>query len=146
MSHPAKNKKNMERIKVEISWEDKNYCCGWSCEGFGAVIVTAKTLEDLKQKFESALNEQIEDMVADGEDVPQWLADGDYEISYSLAVSALLRQAERFTTMAVISRVTGINQRLLGHYASSLKIPREAQRERIVNGLHTIGQQILAVK
>lgn len=136
----------MEKIKVEISWEDKNYCCGWGCDGFGAVLCTNKNLDNLKAEFEEAIKSQVDDMVADGEELPAWLKSGEYEIDYTLAVSALLRQAEQFTTMAVISRFTGINQKLLSHYANSVKIPREAQRERIINGLHAIGQQFLAVQ
>ena len=135
----------MEKIKVEISWEEKNYCCGWSLEDVGTVFCTNKNIEDLKSEFEDALRFHVESMVADGEVVPQWLASGEYEIDFTLAVSALLRQAERFTTMAVISRFTGINQKLLSHYANSVKKPRPAQRERIVNGLHEIGQMFLAV-
>lgn len=85
-------------------------------------------------------------MVADGDELPRWLVSGDYEIEYVLAVSALLRQAEQFTTLAVISRFTGINQKQLSHYANSVKKPREAQRIRIINGLHALGQQFLAVQ
>ena len=136
----------METIKVEVTWEDKNYCCGWALPGFGAVICTGKRLDSLKADFEDAIKAQVTDMVAEGEDVPVWLAAGDYTVEYTLAVSALLRQAEQFTTMAVISRFTGINQKQLSHYANSLKKPREAQRERIVNGLHAIGQQFIAVQ
>lgn len=135
----------MEQIKVEIYWTDKNYCCAWSLEGFGAVICTSKTLTGLKADFKEALETQIADMKADGEDIPRWLADGEYVIEYSLAVSALLRQAEQFTTMAAISRVTGINQKLLCNYASSIKIPRAAQKQRIVEGLHAIGKQCLSM-
>lgn len=136
----------METIKVEISWEDKNYCCGWGCDGFGVVLCTNKDMDTLKADFAEAIKHQVTAMTTDGESVPQWLLDNDYTIEYSLTVSALLRQAERFTTMAVISRFTGINQKLLSHYANSLKIPRPAQRERIVDGLHKIGQQFLAVQ
>lgn len=85
-------------------------------------------------------------MVAAGESVPNWMVLGEYEIEFSLAVSALLRQAETFTTLTVISHFTGINQMLLSHYANSVKKPREAQRERIVNGLYEIGRQALAVR
>ena len=85
-------------------------------------------------------------MVEDGDQVPEWLASGDYEIVYTLSASALLRNAEFFTTMAAISRATGINQKLLSHYANALKIPRPAQRQRIVDGLHMIGRQFLAVQ
>ncbi len=136
----------MEKIKVEVYWEDKNYCCGWALEGFGAVMCTSSSLDHLKADFEDAVRNQVADMIADGEELPEWLASGDYDIEYSLAVSALLRQAEQFTTMAVISRFTGINQKLLSHYANSVKKPREAQRMRIVDGLHAIGQQFLAVQ
>ena len=136
----------MKKIKVEISWEDKNYCCGWGCDGFGVVLCTNKTLDGVKSEFAKSLETQIKDMLAAGEYVPDWLASGEYEIEYNLAVSALLRQAETFTTLTVISHFTGINQKLLSHYANSVKIPREAQRERIVNGLHEIGRQALAVQ
>ena len=135
----------MEKITVEIYWEEKNYCCGWGYEGFGAIVCTNKNLEDLKKEFEQSLSEQAAEMAANDEPIPQWLATGDYEINYELAVSALLRQAEKFTTMAIISRFTGINQKLLSHYANSLKKPREAQRQRIVRGLHEIGKEFLAV-
>lgn len=136
----------MKQIKVEISWEDKNYCCGWGYPGFGAVLATSKRIENLKMEFEEAVRSQVSEMVAVGEQVDKWLENGEYEFSYSLAVSALLRQAEQFTTMAVISRMTGINQKLLSHYASSVKIPRRAQRDRIVAGLHDIGRHFMSVE
>lgn len=132
-------------INVEISWTDKNFCCGWGFEGIGAVFCTNKTLEGIKEEFEETLRFHVEAMAEDGEVVPDWLLNGDYEIVYHLTVAALLRQAEQFTTMAAISRVTGINQKLLGHYASALRTPRPAQRERIINGLHHIGQQFMAI-
>lgn len=133
-------------VNVEISWSEKNYCCGWGYEGVGAVLCTNKTLEGLKQDFEQSLRFHIEAMAEDGEELPQWLVSGDYEIRYTLSSSALLRQAECYTTMAVISRVTGINQKLLSHYANALKTPRPAQRQRIVDGLHAIGREFLAVQ
>ena len=132
-------------IKIEISWCGKNYSCGWDGGSCGVVACTAKTVDDIKKEFEESLRFHVEGMLAGGEDLPGWLADGDYVIEYTLATSALLRQAERFTTMAAISRVTGISQKLLSHYANSVKVPSLLQRERIVDGLHTIGRQILAV-
>lgn len=136
----------MEKIKVEVNWCEKNFACVWGCPDFGSIIVTNKTLEGLKKEFQKSLQWQIEDMLADGDDVPQWLASGDFEIEYDLHISAILRNAEQFTTMAAISRASGINQRQLTHYASSLKEPRPAQRERIIAGLHRIGESFLAIR
>jgi DNA-binding phage protein len=135
----------METLKIEIHWCDKNFCCGWGFDNFGAIVVTAKTLEGVKHEFEDALNLQITEMLKDNEFVPEFLANKDFTIEYSLHTSALLRDAERFTTMAAISRATGINQKQLSHYASSLKEPRPAQRQRIIDGLHEIGRQFLAL-
>lgn len=136
----------MEKIKVEVNWCEKNFACVWGCPDFGSIIVTNKTLEGLKKEFQKSLQWQIEDMLADGDDVPQWLASGDFEIEYDLHISAILRNAEQFTTMAAISRASGINQRQLTHYASSLKEPRPAQRERIISGLHRIGEAFLSIR
>ena len=47
--------------------------------------------------------------------------------------------------MAAISRASGISQQQLSHYANGLKNPRPAQRQRIVEGIHRIGEKMLEV-
>lgn len=133
-------------IDVKIEWSKKNYCCGWGYEGVGAILCTNKSIQGIKKDFEESLRFHVESMVEDGDEVPEWLVSGDYTIVYTLSAAALLRDAESFTTMAAISRATGINQKLLSHYANALKIPRPAQRQRIVDGLHSIGRQFLAIQ
>lgn len=134
-----------KKLKVYVGWSGKNFCCEISEDIGGVVAVTAKTLSKLKEDFEESLRWHIEGCLADGDVLPDYIVNGDYEIDYELDTAAMLREAERFTTMAAISRVTGINQKLLSHYANTLKIPRPAQRQRIVEGLHIIGKQILAI-
>ena len=103
----------MQKINAEIHWSEKNYCCGWGAEGIGTIMCTDKTLDGVKKAFKESLEFHIEGMVADGDNVPQWLIDKEYEINYILDVSALLRSIEPYTTMAAISRATGINQKQL---------------------------------
>ena len=135
----------MKTINVEVAWSDKNYCGGWGFPGVGAIMATGKTLEQFKADFESALDFHVESMIADGENVPLWLRNKEYTLAYDLKVSALLRQAEQFTTMAALSRVTGINQRLLSNYASDVKTPRPSQREKIIAGIREIGRRCIAL-
>ena len=79
-------------------------------------------------------------------DVPQWLRNGDYELEYNLVDTATMLHAfEPLLSLAAISRVTGINQHQLSHYANGLKQPRPQQRQRIVDGIHKIGRELLAV-
>ena len=135
----------MKTIDVKVYWADKNYCCGWSDDSIGSIVCTHKTLDGVKQAFEESLEFHMEGMEADGDAIPAWYVNKDYTINYTLEVSALLRSMEAFTTMAAISRATGINQKQLSHYASSIKVPRMQQRERIIEGLHRIGEAFLAV-
>ena len=51
-----------------------------------------------------------------------------------------------YASIAAISRVSGINQHQLSHYANGLKKPRPEQRRRIVEGLHKIGRELMAVE
>lgn len=133
----------MKTINVIVEWSDKNFCGGYGDKELGAVLATGATLEDFKSDFEEALDFHIEGMVEYG-DAPEWAKEGSYEIVYKMEVSAVLRQAVQYTTMAAVSRVSGINQKLLEHYASSRKRPRQAQRDKIKEALHRIGEEILA--
>lgn len=133
------------KLVVDVSWTGKNFCCAWSHESVGTVVVTAKTLAKLKEDFEESLKLHIEGCISDGDIVPEYLVAGDYKLEYNLDTAALLRDAETYTTMAAISRASGINQKQLSHYANGIKHPRSMQRARIIAGLRVIGAQIMAL-
>lgn len=130
---------------MQVSWTGKNFCCGWTDEAVGTVVATNKSLAKLKEEFEESLRWHIEGCVADGDELPSCLVEGEYTVEYELDTAALLRDAEQYTTMAAISRASGINAKQLSHYANGLKQPRPMQRERIVKGIHAIGESVLAL-
>ena len=136
----------MEKIRVDVQWCDKNFGASLGENVPGAVVVTAKTYEQLLNDVPESLRFHVEGMLADGDDVPQWLRNGDYELEYNLVDTATMLHAfEPLLSLAAISRVTGINQHQLSHYANGLKQPRQRQRQRIVDGIHKIGRELLAV-
>ncbi len=136
----------MEKIIVNVAWVDKNFGASLSDNVPGAVVLTADTYEKLLQEVPETLHFHVEGMVEDGDDVPQWLVDGEYEFEYHLQdVATVLRAYEPFVSLAAISRASGINQHQLSHYATRMKTPRPEQRRRIVEGIHKIGKQLLAV-
>lgn len=74
-----------EKIRVTISWCDKNYAATVEDDKVpGSVVATHKTLEGVKQAIASALQFHVEGMVEDGDAVPEWLASGAYELDYRL--------------------------------------------------------------
>lgn len=135
----------MEKIIVEVGWCNRNFGVTFSANVPGAIVVTAKTYDELLKEIPETLKFHVEGMVADGDDVPRWLADGDYEISYHLDAAALIHSCERYASLAAISRASGVNERLLSHYANGIKTPRAKQRMRIVEGIHKIGRTLLNI-
>lgn len=136
----------MEKVRVDVQWCDKNFGASFGENVPGAVVLTAKTFEELIKEAEETLRFHVEGMVEDGDDVPQWLRDGDYELEYNYVdVATMLRACETYASLAAISRATGINQNQLSHYATGMKRPRPEQRQRIVDGIHHIGARLMAV-
>lgn len=60
---------------------------------------------------------------------------GEYEIEWHFDVQSFLQYYSGIFTKAALERITGINQKQLGHYASGLKKPRKAQVEKIETAL-----------
>lgn len=135
----------MKKIIVDVDWSGKNFSAGFGMEGVGAVMATASTYPDIRIKFAEALKEHVEVMLEDGDELPGWMVAGDYELEFRLTTAALLQSLGADVSLSAVSRATGINQRLLSHYANGIKVPREQQRMRIIDGLHSIGRRLMAV-
>jgi len=80
----------MEKIKVFVDWVDKNFGATLEDKVPGAVVVTDKTFEGIKNTIASTLSFHIEGMMKDKEEVPSWLTNNEYVFEYVLTDSALL--------------------------------------------------------
>lgn len=136
----------MEKIRIIIDWCDRNFGASVEDERIGgAVVATHKTYEGILKAVAEALRFHVETAVEDGDELPAWLVDGDYELCFEYSTAAIIRRSEAFTTLSAISRASGINPQQLSHYANGVKRPRAEQRERILQGIHALGQELLAV-
>lgn len=136
----------MEKIIVNVSWCGKNFSASLSDNVPGAVVFTASTFRELQKEAKESLDFHLEGMREDGDEVPSWWLSGDYEFVYQYSdVASLLQAYSDLVPLASISRASGINQCLLSHYANGLKRPRPQQRQRIVDGIHKIGRELLTV-
>ena len=131
----------MQKIKVQIGWMD-NYGAG--SDEVPGCVATHKTLEGVKKAYTESLRWHLEAMRADGDEIPIVLQ-GDYELEFELNTQAVLQYFSGILTRSALSRVTGINERLLGHYATGHRNPRPAQRQKIIDGIHKIGAEFNSV-
>ena len=137
----------MEKIIVLVGWSNKNYSATTDDYNSlnGIVVATGSTFEILRKEFESALKFHIEGCLADNDPLPNWLLSGNYQLEYEFATSALLHRLDGILTRSAIARVSGINERQLGHYALGIRNPRPEKRRQIIEGIHQISRELATV-
>jgi len=136
----------MEKIQVKIGWSGNNYSCVADNPALnGLVLVTNKTIEGLKKDFQKSLIFHIEGCIQSSDKLPDWIISNQYELVYILETSALIHSLDGILTRSAIARVSGINERQIGHYASGHRTPRPQQREKIINGIHSISRELATV-
>ena len=73
----------MEKIIVDVAWCDRNYGGSLGRNVPGAVVFTAPTFEVLQKEAKESLEFHVEGLMENGEEVPEWLKNGDYEFVYN---------------------------------------------------------------
>lgn len=74
----------MEKIIVDVAWCDRNYGGSLGSNVPGAVVLTAPTFKALQKEAKESLEFHVEGLMENGEDVPEWLKNGDYEFVYNI--------------------------------------------------------------
>lgn len=132
----------METVIVDIYYTDNNFCA--EAPILPGCVSTASTLAEMKKNIKEAIAFHIESSIEDNDPIPE-VFKGDYQFEFKLSIEALLNAYSDIFTKAALSRITGINERQLWHYASGMRKPRPAQRKRIEEGLHRLGTELLTI-
>jgi len=130
----------MERLKIIIG-ASKDYF-GAYAENCPGVYGSGETAEAAKENALEGLRLFVASRPK--EELPAVLR-GEYEIEYQYDTQSLLDYYTKFINCASLERLTGINQKLLHHYASGIKKPRLSQRKKIESSLHRLGNELLSV-
>lgn len=133
----------MEKVMVDIYYTGNNYCA-YAPILLGCVS-TADTLEEMKKNIKEAIDFHVETSFENNDPIPV-VFKGEYQLEFKLSTEALLNAYSNIFTKAALSRITGINERQLWHYASGSRKPRPAQRKRIEDGLHRLGAELLTIE
>jgi hypothetical protein len=133
----------MEKVIVNVAKTPEGYCAsidilpGW-------VLGTSGSFEEFKKELQESIDVFIEWAKEDGDVYPS-VFDGEYDFEYKFNVESLLCCYNGILSRSALSRLTGINQKQLGHYACGRSRPRQAQKTKIVRALHRLGNELRAV-
>ncbi|MCL2328402.1 MAG: type II toxin-antitoxin system HicB family antitoxin [Bacteroidetes bacterium] len=130
----------MEKIIIIIGASSDHF--GAYAENCDGIFGGGNTVAEAKENALEGLRLFVESR--DKKDLPAILQ-GEYEIEYKYDVQSFLNYYNRIFTNVALERITGVNQKLLHHYATGLKKPRERQRKRIETALHSFGKELLTV-
>jgi len=123
---------------------------GASSDYFGAYAENCDGIYGAGETPEAAMTDALKGLELfvgsrEKKDLPAILQ-GEYTIEYQYDTQSFLNYYNKIFTNVALERITGINQKLLHHYASGLKKPRVMQRKKIETALHRLGNELLSVR
>lgn len=124
----------MEKVTVEIVYSGNNF--GAHVPVLPGCVATGSTFNEVKKNIKEAIEFHVEGSLEDNDPIPDVFTK-EYDIVYKLSPEALLNAYSNIFTKAALSRITGINERQLWHYAAGVRKPRPAQMRRIEEGIHS---------
>ena len=119
----------MKTVEVIVEHAGKNL----SAYIEGAPVITVGN--DIKE-IEDNMKEAIELYLEDNPN-PCEVLSGEFELKFKIDAATF--------TKAALSRVTGINERQLWHYAAGVHKPRRQQLEKIQKGIQSLSRELSAI-
>lgn len=107
------------------------------------IVATGLTLDEIKASIVETVDILIEECKKDNYPLPDVLQ-GENDFIFEIDVKSFLMIYERIFTKSGLERLTGINQKQLWHYANGTT-PRTAQRLKIENALHKLGEELISI-
>ena len=127
----------MKTVEVIVEYAGKN---------LSAYIKDAPVFtvgNDLKE-IELNIREAIELYLEDNPNPCEALS-YEYELKYRVDTATFLNYYSNIFTKAALSRITGINERQLWHYAAGVHKPRNKQTEKIKKGIRSLTKELESI-
>lgn len=127
----------MRKIDVIVEYAGKNL----SAYIDGAPVMTVgNTLEEVEKNIKEAV-----DFYLEGNEHPCEALQGDFELNFRIDTPTFLNYYSDVFTKAALSRITGINERQLWHYAAGVHKPRKSQVEKIQRGIGALTKELASI-
>lgn len=130
----------MNTIKIIIEKSSDSY--GAYAENVNGIYGAGNTLKEVK----ASINDAIATIkTLETEQIPEILKT-DYTLSFVFNTQSFLEYYSSIFTRASLSRLTGINEKQLGHYIQGKHKPRKDKALKIEKALHNLGKELLSVE
>ena len=131
----------MKEVIVTVEYASENLCA--YIDG-APIITTGKDLPEIEKNISEAVKLYLESCAELGIEPSEALT-GEIELKYLLDAATFINYYSNIFTKAALSRITGINERQLWHYAAGVHKPRRRQLEKIQDGIQTLTQELQSI-
>jgi hypothetical protein len=101
------------------------------------IVVVGDTVKEVEEKMKEAIAFYLEENPA-----PVECLSGEYKLSFKIEVSTFINYYSNVFTKSALSRITGINERQLWHYAAGVHKPKRNQIEKIEKGIRSLADEL----
>ena len=111
----------------------------------GAPVITVGN--DVKE-IEKNMKEAVElylDSCNEMNIAPVEILQGEFTLKLKIDAATFINYYSSIFTKAALSRITGINERQLWHYAAGVHKPRKQQLEKIQKGINALTEELAAI-
>ena len=131
----------MKTVEVIVEHAGDNLSA--SIEGV-PVITTGNDVKEIEKNMQEAVElylESCREMSIAPVDVLQ----GEFTLRFKIDAATFINYYSNIFTKAALSRITGINERQLWHYAAGVHKPRKRQLEKIQKGINALTKELSAI-
>jgi predicted RNase H-like HicB family nuclease len=131
----------MNKVNVIVEYSDKNLSAYIED---ATIITTGKDLKVIKENMNEAIELYLESC-KEMKIVPVPTLQGEIQLDYKIDAATFINYYSGIFTKAALSRITGINERQLWHYAAGIHKPRKQQLEKIQNGINALTKELTSI-
>lgn len=104
------------------------------------IVGTGKSVLEAKADFQAGYEEMKEYVLSTGEHFKE------ADVTFKYDIPSFLQEFAYAFSLAGLERITGVNQKQLGHYISGYRKPSEKTIRKIENGIHSFSGLLAAVR
>ena len=108
------------------------------------VITVGNDVKEIEKNMKEAVELYLESC-KEMNIAPVEILQGEFTLKFKIDAATFINYYSSIFTKAALSRITGINERQLWHYAAGVHKPRKQQLEKIQNGINALAEELAAI-
>lgn len=108
------------------------------------VITVGNDVKEIEKNMKEAVELYLESC-NEMNIAPVEVLQGEFTLKFKIDAATFINYYSSIFTKAALSRITGINERQLWHYAAGVHKPRKQQLEKIQKGINALTEELSAI-